>query len=178
MRSTKRWPDSRLLPWLVLRQQTAGRIARSAALLVGSIPATRANVPSDASTAKISRHVAAVLGHAAARFRFGRTRNAVTSGVTRTQSQDLELELDSILDLELDSILDLELDSIMDLELELDSILDLELDSILDSVLVLHRFQLVSSMLAAGKLDGFRGDRGEHRSTPLKYASVASARGP
>ncbi|QEG26299.1 hypothetical protein GobsT_10380 [Gemmata obscuriglobus] len=61
-RSTNRLPCSLSVPELVSRQHTAWRTSRPAALLVGSTPAIRANVHSDASTANNSAHVAAPNG--------------------------------------------------------------------------------------------------------------------
>src|SRR5262249_61378854 len=42
---TKRLPVSLAVPWLTLRHSTAWRSARSAALVVGSMPSTRAKLP-------------------------------------------------------------------------------------------------------------------------------------
>ena len=60
-------PSALSVPPLIRRQITANRNARSAALFVGSIPSTRANVQNPSSTLRISKHVADVFAHGALR---------------------------------------------------------------------------------------------------------------
>src|SRR5712691_7901605 len=62
MLSTKREPSALCVPKLPLRQRTPGRIDLSAALLVGSTPATWTNVHKASRRFRMSRHVPAVLG--------------------------------------------------------------------------------------------------------------------
>ena len=59
---TKHEPTSLCVPKRPLRHSTPGQIDLSAAVLVGSTPATYTNVPNAARRFRMSRHVPAVLG--------------------------------------------------------------------------------------------------------------------
>src|SRR5947207_13995319 len=92
MRSTKRQPASLRQPNERRRHNTAGRKARSAALLVGSTPGTRTNVQSAGSKACNSRQTAAVLAqpHTLPRANRSRSQGRCSSGKKRARKGEQE----------------------------------------------------------------------------------------
>ncbi len=87
IRPTNRLPPSLSVPPLIRRQSTANRNARSAALFVGSIPSTLANVHGPSSTLRICQHVADV---------FAQPHFDPSSGVWRTSRRSRAIRLPNV----------------------------------------------------------------------------------